>query len=284
MKTFHIDCELNYDVLQQTLFILNIAVPSDDSQNVCAESISATPELPVEQLQAAGSPNRLLRINAPPGPFTIRYMANVDVRRALPDVDAREVPVAELPADVLTYLVATRYCESDFLFSTAYQNFGQVRPGYTRVRAICEWIRNNVGYSVGSSTPMSTARDALTANAGVCRDYAHIAIAFCRALNIPARFVTGYAKYRDPPPDFHAVFEAYLDGAWYLFDPTELSPVSDLVRIGTGGDASEVAFATFFGAARLRYLSPLVEPAAQWHAARPLVPLQRPGAGILLAA
>jgi transglutaminase-like putative cysteine protease len=284
MKTFHIDCELNYDVLQQTLFILNIAVPSSDSQNVCAESIATTPELHVEQLQAAGSPNRLLRINAPPGPLTIRYLANVDVLRALPHVGLREVPVAELPADVLPYLVATRYCESDLLFSTAYQNFGRMSPGYMRVQAICEWIRGNVNYSVGSSTVVSTARDALGANAGVCRDYAHIAIAFCRALNIPARFVTGYAKYRDPPPDFHAVFEAYLDGAWYLFDPTELSPIADLVRIGTGGDASDVAFATFFGAARLRYLSPLVEPAAQWHGAHPLVPLQQPGAGILLAA
>lgn len=284
MKTFHIDCELSYDVLQQTLFVLNIAVPSCDSQNVCAESIATKPELHVEQLQAAGSPNRLLRIDVPPGPFTIRYLANVDVQRALPHVAVGEAPVAALPADVLPYLISTRYCESDFLFSMACQNFGQMHPGYTRVRAICEWIRNNVKYAVGSSTTMSTARDALAANAGVCRDYAHIAIAFCRALNIPARFVTGYAKYRDPPPDFHAVFEAYLDGAWYLFDPTELSPVSDLVRIGTGGDASEVAFATFFGAARLRYLSPLVEPAAQWHAARPLVPLQQPGAGILLAA
>jgi transglutaminase-like putative cysteine protease len=196
MKTFHIDCELNYDVLQQTLFILNIAVPSNDSQNVCAESIAATPELPVEQLQAAGSPNRLLRINVPPGPFTIRYMANVDVRRALPDVAAREVPVAELPADVLPYLVATRYCESDFLFSTAYQNFGQLRPGYTRVQAICAWIRNNVGYSVGSSTAMSTARDALTANAGVCRDYAHIAIALryrlCQVSGSAARLSRGF--------------------------------------------------------------------------------------------
>jgi transglutaminase-like putative cysteine protease len=284
MKTFHIDCELNYDVGQQTLFLLNIAVPSSDSQNVCAESITTTPGLAVEQLQVSGSSNRLLRINAPAGPLNIRYLATVDVQRALPDPAAREVPVAEVPADVLPYLVATRYCESDLLFPVACRKFGQVRPGYTRVQAICEWIRDNVDYSVGTSNALSTARDALAANAGVCRDYAHIAIAFCRALNIPARFVTGYARYTEPPPDFHAVFEAYLDGAWYLFDPTELSPVADLVRIGTGGDASEVAFATFFGAARLRYLSPLVELAGQWHAAKSLVPLQQPGAGILLAA
>jgi transglutaminase-like putative cysteine protease len=284
MKTFHIDCELNYDVAQQTLFVLNIAVPSSDSQNVSAEEITTVPALAVEQLQAAVSPNRLLRFTAPPGSLHIRYLANVDVHRALPDPAAREVPVAELPADVLPHLIATRYCESDLLFAEACRDFGGLRPGYARVQAICEWIRANIAYSVGSSTPLFTARDSLAARAGVCRDYAHIAIAFCRALNIPARFVTGYAKYAEPPPDFHAVFEAYLDGAWYLFDPTELSPVADLVRIGTGGDASQVPFATFFGAARLRYLSPLVEPATEGHAAQSLVTLQQPGAGILLAA
>ena len=285
MKTFHIDCEMQYDVTEQTLFLLNIAVPSSESQYVCAETITTTPVLSVDQLQAAGSPNRLLRINVPPGPLNIRYLANVDVQRALPDPAAREIALGELPAEVLPYLVASRYCESDILFPIACQKFAHLCPGYARVQAICEWIRRNVEYKVGTSHALSTARDALESRAGVCRDFAHIAIAFCRALNIPARFVTGYAKYADPPPDFHAVFEAYLDGAWYLFDPTELSPVSDLVRIGTGRDASEVAFATFFGAgARLRYLSPLVERASEWHPAHSLVPLQQPGDGILLAA
>ena len=284
MKTFHVDCELQYEVAQQTLFLLNIAVPSSDSQNVCAESVITIPELPVEQLQAPGSLNRLLRVNAPPGSLHIRYLANVDVHRAAPNWAAREVPVSELPADVVPYLVATRYCESDVLYPVACRKFGQTPPGYQRVQGICEWIRGNVDYMVGTSHPLSSARDALATNAGVCRDFAHIAIAFCRALNIPARFVTGYAKYADPPPDFHAVFEAYLDGEWYLFDPTELSPMADLVRIGTGRDASEVAFATFFGAARLRYLSPLVERASEWHPAHSIVPLQQPGVGIRLAA
>ena len=285
MKTFHIDCELDYDVIEQTLFMLNVAVPSLDSQYVSAESIETFPKLTVEQLQASGSPNRLLRFVAPPGPLKIRYLANVDVQRALPDPAAREVPVGQLPADVLPYLLATRYCESDAMFAVACREFGNATPGYQRVQAICEWIRSHVDYSIGTSHTAYSARDALAANAGVCRDFAHIAIAFCRALNIPARFVTGYAKYETPPPDFHAVFEAYLDGEWYLFDPTALSPMSDLVRIGTGRDASEVAFATFFGGARLRYLSPLVEEARHsGHPAHSLVSLQQPGSGILLAA
>jgi transglutaminase-like putative cysteine protease len=284
MKTFHIDCELNYDVAERTLFLLSIAAPSTDSQNVCAESITVSPEVPVDQLQVPGSTNRLLRLVAPQGALNIRYLANVDVLRALPGPEEGEVPVGQLPASVLPYLVASRYCESDLLFPVACTEFGHLPQGVARVQAICQWIRDNIEYKVGTSHTLSTARDALDARAGVCRDFAHIAIAFCRALNIPARFVTGYAKYADPPPDFHAIFEAYLGDAWYLFDPTELSPVVDLVRIGTGRDASEVAFATFFGAARLRYLSPLVERAGPWHPARSLVPLQQPGAGILLAA
>lgn len=284
VKTFHIDCELSYDVPERTLFLLSIAPPSTDAQNVCAESITISPDVSVDQLQAAGSTNRVLRLVAPPGALNIRYLANVDVLRTLPGSQEREVSVEQLPAEVLPYLVASRYCESDLLFPMACWEFGHLPHSARRVQAICEWIRNNIEYKVGTSHTLSTARDALNAREGVCRDFAHIAIAFCRALNIPARFVTGYAKYADPPPDFHAVFEAYLGDAWYLFDPTELSPVADLVRIGTGRDASEVAFATFFGSARLRYLSPLVERAGQWHPARSLVPLQQPGAGILLAA
>ncbi len=284
MKTFHVDCELRYDVLQPTVFVMHVAVPTLHDQHVCAESISTMPPLRVEELESRDSANRLLRIDASPGPLEIRYMANVDVHRAMPAPDADEVPVNQLPADILPYLVATRYCESDLLFSLAVREFGHLPHGVQRVEAICQWVRDNIAYQVGTSNPLSSARSTLDARVGVCRDFAHMAIALCRALNIPARLVTGYAIYADPPPDFHAVFEAYLDGAWYVFDPTRLSPVEDLIRIGTGRDASEVAFATFFGAAKLRYLSPLVELASDSEPAKALVALQQPGAGILLAA
>jgi transglutaminase-like putative cysteine protease len=284
MKTFHVDCELKYDVLQQSVFLLNIAVPTLHDQYVCAEQISTVPELRVDPLQAVGSMNRLLRIDAPPGPLEIRYMANVDVQRALPEADTRETPVSKLPAHVLPYLLATRFCEADALFPLATRTFGGIPKGIQRVDAICRWVRENVDYIVGTSNTLSSARDTVASKAGVCRDFAHLAITLCRALNIPARLVTGYAKFADPPPDFHAMFEAYLSGAWYLFDPTQLSPTEDLVRIGTGRDASDVAFATFFGSARLRYLSPLAEPAGEQERPKSLVPLQRSGSGILLAA
>jgi transglutaminase-like putative cysteine protease len=167
------------------------------------------------------------------------------------------------------------------LFALACDEFGSIAPGYSQVEAVCRWIRANIDYRVGTSSPVTTARDVLANRAGICRDFAHLAIALCRALNIPARFVTGYTRYEEPPQDFHAVFEAYLGGRWQLFDPTELAPIDSIVRIGTGRDAADVAFATLFGTARLRRLSPLVEPSDN---AAQLVRLQTPTSGVLLAA
>jgi transglutaminase-like putative cysteine protease len=138
------------------------------------------------------------------------------------------------------------------------RTFGSLPPGYHRVEAICQWIRNNIAYQIGSTGPTTTARDVLADRAGVCRDYAHLAISFCRALNIPARMVTGYTWYPDPPPDFHAVFEVYLEHRWILFDATQLAPLSDVARIATGKDAAETAFATLFGPVRMLSYRPEV--------------------------
>jgi transglutaminase-like putative cysteine protease len=169
--------------------------------------------------------------------------------------------------------------EVEAVYAFAVRKFGNLPPGYQRVRSICRWVKENVDYEVGSSTTTYTARDVLATRVGVCRDFAHLVIALCRALNIPARFVTAYTRYDDPPQDFHAVVEAFLGERWYLFDPTQLAEISDLIRLGTGRDASDVPFATFFGAARLRRLSPLVEPA---NPGETLVSLQTADAGIIL--
>jgi transglutaminase-like putative cysteine protease len=281
MKTYHIDSELEYDVQQKTLFIFNLGVPTTSDQIVRAEEIILTPNVRMDEFSDAEGMNRFFRFTAPPGPFSIRYMATVDLARPRVDVDAGETPLARLPGSAFSYLLASKYCEADRLFAFACAQFGQVASGYRRVQAICQWIRDNIRYEIGTSSPLTTAQDVLANRAGVCRDFAHLAIALCRALNIPARFVTGYARYSDPPPDFHAVFEAYLDGQWYLFDPTELSPLDEIVRIGTASDASGVAFATFFGTARMRRLSPLIEYAEPGTL---LGNLQTPQSGILLAA
>jgi transglutaminase-like putative cysteine protease len=281
MKTFHIDCELEYDVTQQTLFVFNLGVPTTSGQVVRAESVSSQPNVFIDEFADAGNVNRFFRLDVPPGRLNIRYLATVDLEEPEIDLDAPETPLAQLPGEVLQYVMASKYCEAERLFALAVREFGQLPGGYRRVQAICQWIRDNIAYEVGTSSPATTARDVLANRAGVCRDFSHLAIALCRALNIPARFVTGYARYSDPPPDFHAVFEVYLRDRWYLFDPTLLSPLNEIVRIGTGSDAADVAFATFFGVARTRRLSPLIEFASPGTA---LVTLQTPGSGILLAA
>ncbi len=281
MKTFHIDSQLDYDVLQQTLFVFNLPVPNTGTQRIRAEAVTTQPSLDFDEFADAVGANRFVRVNVPPGLFSVRYQATVDLDPPAVDELAPEIPLAEVPGAVLPYVMASKYCEADLLFALACREFGGLAPGYRRVQSVCQWIRDNIAYQIGTSSPLTTARDVLANRAGVCRDFAHLAVAFCRALNIPARFVTGYARYADPPPDFHAVFEAYLGDRWYLFDPTRLSPLDEIVRIGTGRDAAEVAFATFFGAARMRRLAPLIEPAEP---GTELVSLQSPAAGILLAA
>ena len=280
MKTFHIDCELDYDVRQQSLFVFNLAVPSTPAQRVIAETLSTTPANPLDEFRDESGRNRFFRVDVPPGQLNVRYLAKVEVRAPDCDSFACETPLAKLPGEVLSYVQGSRYCEVEAVYNFAVRKFGNLPLGYQRVQSICRWVKENVDYQVGSSTTTYTARDVLANRAGVCRDFAHLVIALCRALNIPARFVTAYTKYEDPPQDFHAVVEAFLGDRWNLFDPTELAPISDLLRLGTGRDASDVPFATFFGAARLRRLSPLVEPAT---GDETLVPLQTADAGILLA-
>src|SRR5208282_3440871 len=216
-----------------------------------------------------------------PGPFGIRYLAAVDVDPPAVDRHAERIPLATVAPEAIPYLLSSRYCEVEQLFALACAEFGQITPGYAQAQAVCAWIRAHIAYRVGTSSPATTARDVLANRAGVCRDFAHLAVALCRALNIPARFVTAYTRYEEPPEDFHALFEAYLGGRWQLFDPTELAPIDSIVRIGVGRDAADVAFATYFGSARLRRLSPLVEPD---DGIVRLAHLQTPSSGVLLAA
>ena len=278
MKSFSVDCQLEYEVLQPTLFIFNIAVATSDTQRVRRETISTQPSLPLEEYRDASGRNRFHRVNVAAGRFDIRYLAAVDVEAPLVDAMSERIPLTTVAPEVIPYVMSSRYCEAEQLFSLACSQFGNLTPGYAQVEAICAWIRANIAYRVGTSSPTTTARDVLANGAGVCRDFAHLAVALCRALNIPARFVTGYTRYEEPPQDFHAVFEAYLGHRWLLFDPTELAPLDSIVRIGVGHDAADVAFATFFGSAKLRRVSPLLEPSGN---AAELVELQRSDSGVL---
>jgi transglutaminase-like putative cysteine protease len=145
----------------------------------------------------------------------------------------------------------TRFCESDLLSSVAQQMFGQEAPGIGRVRKIVQWIHDSIEFRPGSTNSTTTAQEVFQQRAGVCRDFAHLGITLCRALNIPARIVVGYVWFDVPPQDFHAIFETWLGGRWVLFDATGMAPVDRLVRIGTGSDAKDVAFSTFFGAVKM---------------------------------
>lgn len=196
------------------------------------------------------SGNRYLRVHAEPGEIQLRYEAEVELLPQLDDPDAvTEVAAGQLPFEVLTHLYPSRYCQSDKLERFARRTFGDLPPGYQRVNSVCNWIRDNVDYALGSSDALTSAFDTVTQRVGVCRDFAHLGIALCRALGIPARYVSAYA-WRLQPPDFHAVFEAFLNGpsgvGWYLFDPTRMSAPDGVVRIGIGRDAAEVAFCTPF--------------------------------------
>ena len=166
--------------------------------------------------------------------------------------DARQVPVEELPEEALVFLLASRFCDSDRLLDLAWSLFGTAKPGWARVQAICEFAHQHIVFGYEHARVGRTASDAYQERRGVCRDYAHLAVAFCRALNIPARYCTGYlGDVGTPPPyppgDFAAWFEAYLGGQWHTFDPRNNVPRIGRILVARGRDAADVAIATTFG-------------------------------------
>jgi transglutaminase-like putative cysteine protease len=258
-RTFDIDCTLSYQVSGPTDFLFQIHALNGMDQQVLDESLLITPALSQHIYADPGVGHRSLRLHADDGPVELRYRARVRRTPGPVDLAAPEMPIAELPDELLHNLSPTRYCESDHLSRAAQKIFGALPRGYARVQAIVDWVHANIDYQVGTSQPTTTARDVFLQRVGVCRDFAHLGVTFCRALNIPARLVVGYARFDEPPPDFHAMFEAYLGGRWVLFDPTKMSPVDELIRIAVGRDAKDVAFATIFGPATMTSMAPLVE-------------------------
>ncbi len=203
------------------------------------------------------------------GRSTIDYHATVLVPDAVEEADegAPEIPVEDLPDDVLIYTLPSRYCLPDVLGSEAWSRFGGVAPGYGRVRAICDYVHDHLTFSYGSSTSWTTAADVHASGYGVCRDFTHLAVSFCRALNIPARYVFGYLPQVDIPPrelimDFAAWMEVYLGGRWWTFDPRNNEPRKGRVLIGRGRDAGDVAMLTTFGAPYLESMTVVAEEIA----------------------
>ena len=174
---------------------------------------------------------------------------------AMPNAVAH--PIADLPHEALQFLLGSRYCEVDSLTPTAFDLFGGTRPGWERVQAVCDWVHGKVAFGYSFARPTKTALDVFTERQGVCRDFQHLAITFCRALGIPARYAAGYLGDIGIPPapfpmDFSAWFEVYLENRWWAFDARHNVPRIGRILMATGRDAADVAFFTSFGAAHLK--------------------------------
>jgi len=258
-RVYRVDCELRYEVTAPTEFVFLVHAQDTSEQLVTQECLDIRPALEHRVFEDHARGHRFTRMSVDEGEFTLSYRCLVRKTPALPLRRGGETPVGDLPDALLPLLLPTRYCESDQLGAAAQKLFGHIKPGYSRVQAISDWLFDNLDYAPGSTDTTTTASHVFLQRSGVCRDFAHLGIAFCRALNIPARLVVGYAPFDAPPPDFHAVFEAWIGGRWALFDPTRMSPVEDLVRIATGRDAKDVAFATFYGPARMLSMEPRIE-------------------------
>ncbi|MBU0697002.1 MAG: transglutaminase family protein [Bacteroidetes bacterium] len=245
---FEVKANLQYQVKNNSSIILNISALNTPHQKVISETLEVTKGVHQKEFLSSPEGNRLTSLEILNDQnLNINYSAQVNQYCEIKGYDRiKDLNIAKLPANVLTYLNPSRYCQSDKLYRLANNMFGYKKDDFDKVSALTHWIYLNVAYLSGSTDAETSAYDTVTEQAGVCRDFAHLGIALCRALTIPARYFTGYA-YQLSPPDFHACFEAYIDGDWVLFDATRLIPLNGMVKIATGRDAADAAVASLFG-------------------------------------
>ncbi len=255
----HVGYDLVYECVQPTPMILMLNVhPSRAADLLTADRIRTTPSRSINSyIDAFG--NKCVRLLAPAGEIRLFGDAIVaDSGRPDPvDPGAEEHAVADLPHDALGFLLASRYCQTDRLMQTAWNMFGTTPPGWQRVQAICDFVHHRIKFGYEHAAPMRGATEALVEGRGVCRDFAHLAVALCRCMNIPARYCTGYLGDIGVPPDpspmdFSAWFEAYIGGRWHTFDARHNKPRIGRILIARGRDAADVAISTTFGANTLK--------------------------------
>jgi len=249
-----VGCEFIYTFPQPTPMILTINVHySRASEIVVPDNVTTNPPVPITAYRD-GFGNWCTRLVAPAGRLRISTRGVVRDSGA-PDVvapNAMQHPVEDLPEETLVFLLGSRYCETDLLSVAAWQLFGNAAPGWARVQAICDFVHQHIVFDYQQSRPTRTAWEAFNERTGVCRDYAHLAVAFCRCMNIPARYCTGYlGDIGMPPPygvmDLAAWFDVFLGGRWYTFDARNNMPRIGRVLIARGRDAADVAIITTFG-------------------------------------
>lgn len=265
MLRLELSTQLDYEVLDAGCdFIFNIHAAHTPRQIVVHEALQLNQDLPLSFYTDRATQNRFLRLRAAAGPLTLHYSAVLDITHfeARPQ-DLFELSAQALPGEALTYLSPSRYCQSDRLLSLASDEFGHLARGYSRAQAICDWVQRHVSFQSNTSNSNTSAIDTVIERVGVCRDFAHLMIALCRAVNMPARMTSGIDYGADPalgPQDFHAYVEVYLsDGAagrWFMFDPAGTAIPMGLVRFCTGRDAADIAFATIFG--RVNAMQPVI--------------------------
>jgi len=254
MMQIRVGFEMNFDCPRPTPMIFNLNVHfTRVSDLVGRDDLVFEPRVPIAAYRDSFG-NWCTRIVAPAGRLRVRADALVNDSGA-PDVvvpQAQQVPVQDLPEDTLLFLLGSRYCETDRLSATAWDLFGQSPTGWGRVQAICDYVHRHITFGYEHASVTRSALEAFQGRTGVCRDYAHLAVAFCRCMNIPARYCTGYlGEIGMPPPygpmDFAAWFEAFLGGQWYTFDARNNMPRIGRVLIARGRDASDVAISSTFG-------------------------------------
>lgn len=243
-----VSAELKYIIYSPSTLILNVHALRSQKQIVLEEALVIEPYVKAEELISEHHGNRFIRLELlKEEEISISYKATVDNAYIQTDhTHLTEVAVGSLDSSVFSFLYPSRYCQSDKLFRFARNKFDHLENPFLKVLALTNWIHSHVEYLSGSTNSQTSAYDTVTELAGVCRDFAHLGIALCRALTIPARYFTGYA-YKLYPQDFHACFEAYLGNEWVLFDATKLVPLNGLVKIATGRDAADTAVASLFG-------------------------------------
>jgi transglutaminase-like putative cysteine protease len=268
-RRLRIGCEFVHQSGIDIPAVLQVEPLSDQKVDVIDERWSLEPDVSTRAYTDLYG-NLCRRLTVPAGRSVIGYQASVIVPDATEDVDeeAPELTADQLPDEVLIYILPSRFCLPDVLGAEAWSRFGSTPPGYRRVQAICDYVHGHLRFEYGASNAMTTAADAHSSGYGVCRDFTHLAVSFCRALNIPARYVFGYlpeidVPHRDLPMDFAAWMEVYLGDRWWTFDPRNNERRKGRVLIGRGRDASDVAMATTFGAPLLESMIVISEESAE---------------------
>jgi transglutaminase-like putative cysteine protease len=231
--------------------------PRDDCNTIIKETWEMNPEISSYEYKDIYG-NRCQRFTIPKDENSIIYNVEIEIKNPLDEVDEsqKQIPVQDLPNDVLIYTLSSRYCYSDELINIAWGLFGQIKPGWERIKAICDWVNTNIKFKYGSSDTNTTAIDVYNKREGVCRDMSHLAITFCRAFNVPARYVFGYFLdiEADDIMDFHAWIEVFM-GKWWTFDASYNKPRIGRIIVGIGRDAADVSMSTTYGKVKLEKLT-----------------------------